>query len=251
MDLGIEGRVALVMGASRGLGRASAQTLTAEGAQVALASRNSEAIERAAKEIGAPTKAFVADTGDLDALPGLVHDVEQAFGPIDILVTNTGGPPVADPLETEREQWEQAHRSLVLAPLTLIEAVTPSMLERRWGRIVNITSIATREPIDGLILSNAHRLAAVGMFKTLSRKLAPHNILLNSVAPGRIATDRIAELSGIPVEELRDQPQDDIPLRRLGLPEEFAAAVAFLCSERASYISGVNLPVDGGASRGI
>ncbi len=251
MDLGIEGRVALVMGASRGLGRASAAALAREGVRVALASRDRTSIELAADSIGGGGQPFVADTDDLDRLPDLVAEVEQALGAVEILVTNTGGPPAGDALEFEREQWEDAYRNLVLAPLALIEAVAPSMQMRRWGRIVNITSVSTREPIDGLMLSNAHRLAAVGVFKTLSRRLAQDGVLVNSVAPGRIATDRIAELSGTPLDELRDIEQPDIPLGRLGLPEEFGEVVAFLCSEPAAYITGVNLSVDGGLARGI
>jgi 3-oxoacyl-[acyl-carrier protein] reductase len=135
--------------------------------------------------------------------------------------------------------------------MALIEAVVPAMRERGWGRIVNVTSMATKEPIPGLLLSNSHRLAAVGAFKTLSRELARDGILLNSVAPGRIATDRIASMADLSLEELRKAEQPDIPVGRLGTPEEFGDVVAFLCSERASYVNGVNLIVDGGLTRGI
>jgi 3-oxoacyl-[acyl-carrier protein] reductase len=180
-----------------------------------------------------------------------VDEVAEELGPIEILVTNTGGPPLGESLGFGREDWEAAYRSLVLAPLALIEAVVPGMREKGWGRVVNVTSIATKEPISGLILSNSHRLAAVGAFKTLSRELAGDGILLNSVAPGRIATDRIASFQGKRVEEIVDQPQPDIPVGRLGRVEEFADVVAFLCSERASYVCGVNVPVDGGLIHGI
>jgi 3-oxoacyl-[acyl-carrier protein] reductase len=251
VDLGIEGRVALVMGASRGLGRASAAALAREGARVAVASRSRDAIDRAAAEIGGGAVPFVADTDRLDELPGLVGAVEQALGPIEILVTNTGGPPAGAPLGIEVDQWQAAYRNLVLAPLALIEAVAPGMRERGWGRIVNVSSISTKEPIAGLVLSNAHRLAAVGLFKTLSRELAADGVTLNSVGPGRIATDRIAELTGTALEELERTPQPDIPVGRLGQPGEFGDAVAFLCSERASYLTGVNLMVDGGLTAGI
>jgi 3-oxoacyl-[acyl-carrier protein] reductase len=255
VDLGIVGRVALVMGASKGLGRASAAALAREGARVALSSRSAERIEQAAAEITAETGgeavALAADTDALDELPGLVERVSSSLGPVEILVTNTGGPPLGDPLSFSREDWERAYRSLVLAPMALIEAVVPGMRERGWGRIVNVTSIATREPIPGLLLSNSHRLAAVGAFKTLSRELARDGILLNSVAPGRIATDRIASMAGISLEELRKAEQPDIPVGRLGTPEEFGDVVAFLCSECASYVNGVNLLVDGGLTRGI
>jgi 3-oxoacyl-[acyl-carrier protein] reductase len=182
-------------------------------------------------------------------MAALVEGVRADLGPVEILVTNTGGPPLGDMFE--RAEWERAYRSLVLAPMALIEAVIPAMRERGWGRIVNVTSVSTKEPIPGLMLSNSHRLAAVGAFKTLSRDLARDGVLLNSVAPGRIATDRIASMAGASLEELRNTPQPDIPVGRLGTPEEFADVVAFLCSERASYVNGVNLAVDGGSTRGI
>lgn len=255
MDLGIDDRVALVMGASKGLGRAVALALAREGARVAIASRDpgriGEAAHSIAGETGASVKGFAVDTGRLEALPALVDDLADDLGSVEILVTNTGGPPHGDPLSFERGDWETAYRHMVLAPLALIGAVVPAMREARWGRIVNVTSIATEEPIPGLILSNSHRLAAVGAFKTLADALAPDGILLNSAAPGRIATDRIATLAGRPLEEIIDSVQPDVPVRRLGRAEEFGAVVAFLCSDRASYVCGVNLPVDGGARHGI
>jgi 3-oxoacyl-[acyl-carrier protein] reductase len=255
VNLGIDGRVALVMGASKGLGRAIAESLAREGARVAIASRSRARIEQTAGSIASAAdgsvKGFAADTEDVDRLPELVSEVSNALGRIEILVTNTGGPPVGDSLGFSREQWATAYRSLMLAPLTLVEAVIPGMRDAGWGRIVNVTSIATREPIPGLILSNSHRLGAVGAFKTLSRELAADGILVNSVAPGRIATDRIAGMAGRPLEEIADEPQPDIPVGRLGRAEEFGDVVAFLCSERASYVCGVNMLVDGGVAREI
>lgn len=255
MDLGIEGRVALVMGASKGIGRGVAAALAREGASVALASRSKERIDGAAKELAAgaagAVRGFAADTAEVDSLPGLVRQVEEALGPVEILVTNTGGPPLGDPLGLDRSEWEAAYRNLVLAPLALIGAVVPGMRARGWGRIVNITSTSTREPIPGLVLSNSHRLAAVGLFKTLANELAHDGILVNSAAPGRIATDRMAQLRGAPLEELSREPQPDIPAGRLGTVEEMADVVAFLCSERASYVNGVNVPVDGGLVRAV
>ncbi len=239
MDLGVEGRVALVMGASKGLGRAIAAALASEHARVGIVSRSRERIQDAAAAIsaqtGAQVRGFAADTEDVDSLPRLAADVSEELGPIEILVTNTGGPPPGDSLGFPRADWEAAHRSLVLAPLALVEAVVPGMRAAGWGRIVNVTSIATKEPIPGLILSNSHRLAAVGAFKTLSRDLAPDGILLNSVAPGRIATDRIAGMVGKPLEQIADEPQPDVPAGRLGRIEEFADVVASCCSQRASY----------------
>ncbi len=249
MNLGIEGRVALVMGASKGIGRAVAAALAREGAKVALSSRSQERIERAAAEVGGNAIGIAADTEAIDQLPALVDDVRERLGPVEILVTNTGGPPLGEPLSFSREQWEAAYRSLVLAPLALVDAVVPAMRGQGWGRVVNVTSTAAGEPIPGLMLSNSHRLATVGAFKTLSRELARDGILLNSVAPGRIATDRIASMVNTSLEELREAPQPDIPVGRLGTPEEFAEVVAFLCSERASYVNGVHLMVDGGLTR--
>jgi 3-oxoacyl-[acyl-carrier protein] reductase len=255
LDLGIEGRVALVMGASKGIGRGVAASLAGEGARVAIASRSRERIDQTASEIAAEHDAelrgFTADAEDVDSLSELVRAVEKSFGPVEILVTNAGGPAIGEPLSFERDQWEAAYRSLVLAPMALIAAVVPGMRERRWGRIVNITSSSTRQPIPGLMLSNSHRLAAVGAFKTLALELAREGILVNSVAPGRIATDRIAKVAGKPLDELAREPQSDVPVGRLGTIEEMGDVVAFLCSERASYVSGVNLLVDGGLTRSV
>jgi 3-oxoacyl-[acyl-carrier protein] reductase len=255
LDLGIANRVALVMGASKGIGRAAAESLAREGARVAAVSRSPERIERAAAEVGAETggqvRGFSADTDSPETLPDLVQSVRDSLGPVEILVLNTGGPPPGDALSFGREQWEAAYRSLVLAPQTLIEAVVPDMRARGWGRIVNVTSTSTREPIPGLMLSNSHRMAAVGALKTLSRELGRDGILLNSVAPGAIATERMASLTGMPLDELRSQPQPDIPVGRMGEPREMGDVIAFLCSARASYVTGVNLMVDGGRTRAV
>lgn len=255
MDLGIEGKVALVMGASRGIGRGIAAALAREGARVAVVSRSPERIEATARDLAdegrAEVRGFAADANDVARLEPLVDEVGKNLGAPEILVTNTGGPPAGDSLSFDENQWESAYRSLVLAPLALIEAALPAMRERGWGRIVNVTSGSTREPIPGLVLSNSHRLAAVGLFKTLSRELARDGILVNSVAPGLIATDRLAELQSRPLEEIARQPQPDVPVGRLGTPEEFGDVVAFLCSERASYLNGLNVLVDGGLIRGI
>jgi 3-oxoacyl-[acyl-carrier protein] reductase len=246
MDLGLEGRVALVTGASQGIGFGIAQELAREGAHVAVSSRTREKIDAAAGEIGA--KPYVHDTLDLDAAPDLLESVERDLGPIDILVTNTGGPSGGDPLEFSRDQWEAAHRELVVAPIEMIERVVPGMRERSFGRILSVSSSAAREPIPTLMLSNSHRPGLLGAFKTLARKLAGDGITLNTILPGRIATDRIAHLHGS-IEEAEKVARDEIPAGRLGTAEEIAAAAAFLCSERASYITGVALLVDGGLTR--
>jgi len=247
MDLGIEGRAALVLGASKGIGRAIATELAAEGARVAIASRSLGALDDLAGQIGA--RAFAHDNADLDGVPALLDAVTAALGPLDILVTNTGGPPArADPLTHPREEWEQAYRTLVLAPLALIEAVLPGMRERGWGRIVNVGSWTVREPSPNLMLSNSHRSATFAAFKTLAREVAADGVTLNTVLPGPIGTDRFYALQGSR-EAAEALARRDVPAGRLGTPEEMAAAVAFLCSQRAAFITGVGLLVDGGISR--
>jgi len=248
MDLGIEGRTALVMGASRGLGRAIAARLAGEGARVAISSRSAEKLEQAAAEIEGELRAFPADTEDLERLGELPDEVAAAIGPVEILVTNTGGPPLGGALDHEQERWEAAYRSLVLAPRVLIGGVLPGMRERGWGRIVNVGSSSTAEPIPGLNLSNAHRLAAVGFLKTLSREVAGDGVTVNTVATGRFATERLADASGS-LEPAEQQAKQDVPAGRLGRPEEYGDLVAFLCSERADYITGTVIPIDGGLLR--
>ena len=247
MDLGLEGRVALVLGASKGIGRAVATELAAERASVAIASRSREPLEQLAGEIGAT--AFEHDNAQLDRIPALIDAVTQALGPVDILVTNTGGPPAStDPLGQSREEWESAYRTLVLAPLELIRAVLPGMRERGFGRIVNIGSWTIREPLPNLMLSNSHRSATFAAFKTIARDVAGSGVTLNTVLPGRIGTDRLYSLSG-GREQAEAIGRSEVPAGRLGTPQEMAAAVAFLCSARASYITGTGLLVDGGLSR--
>src|SRR5829696_7628091 len=238
MDLGIEGKVALVTGGSGGIGFAIARSLRAEGARVALCARGRERVEEAAAEIGAAP--FVHDTLDLDAAPALVAHVADELGPIDILVTNTGGPTGGEPLGFTREQWERAHRELVV----------PGMRERAFGRILNVSSSAAREPIPNLMLSSSHRPGMLGAFRTLARALADDGITLNTILPGRIATDRITHLYGS-IDEAERVARDEVPAGRLGTPEEIGAAAAFLCSVPASYLTGVALPVDGGLMRSI
>jgi 3-oxoacyl-[acyl-carrier protein] reductase len=248
MELGLEARVALVTGASRGIGLGIARELVAEGATVAISSRSPERIEAAAAEVGA--RPFVHDSADLDAAPRLVERVESELGPLEVLVINTGGPPASAPLGLPRADWEAAYRDLVLSPMALIERAVPGMRERGFGRIVNVASSSVREPIPGLMLSNAHRTAIVAAFKTLARELAGDGITLNTLLPGRIATDRLAELHGS-LDAAEEAARADVPAGRLGSVEEMAAAAAFLCSDRAAYITGVTLLVDGGLTRSV
>jgi len=249
MDLGLEGKVALVTGASKGLGRAIAAELAAEGARVAVSSRSRERIEEAGAAIGAV--AFVHDAAEVDDAARLVADVESELGPIDLLVCNTGGPPSgADALGFTREQWQQAYTSLVLGPMALIEAVLPGMRERGFGRVLNIVSAGVREPIPNLMLSNAHRVSMINAFKTLARQVAADGVTLNSVLPGRIDTDRIIELTGSR-EAAEAFAREEVPAGRMGTVEEFAAVATFLCSARASYVTGETIVVDGGLTRSV
>jgi 3-oxoacyl-[acyl-carrier protein] reductase len=248
MDLGIEGRVALVMGASQGLGRGIAAALAREGATVAIASRSLERLQEAAGEIGAAATPFVADASDPDRLAALPGEVAAALGPVDILVANTGGPPFGGAFAHGLDEWEQAYRSLVLAPRVLAEAVVPGMRERGWGRIVNVGSNTTREPNPFLNLSNAHRMAAVGFLKTLAGEVAGDGITVNTVATGRFATERLADAGGS-LDDAEAAARTEVPAARLGTAEEYGDLVAFLCSDRAAYITGTVIPIDGGLLR--
>ena len=246
MDLGIEGRVALVGGASQGIGRAVAETLVAEGVRVVITARDQARTARVAEEIGA-VAGLAWDSANIEAAPDLVARVAQLAGPVDILVTNTGGPPAnPDPLALSAEQWERAHRTLLLAPLALIRLVIPEMRERQWGRIVGIASTSVREPIQALILSNAERSGALAAYKTLARDVAGDGVTINTLLTGMIATERVASLAGS-IEAAQEYAARTVPAGRLGRPDEMAAAAAFLCSERAAYITGTALAVDGGS----
>jgi 3-oxoacyl-[acyl-carrier protein] reductase len=248
MDLGLDGRVALVTGGSKGIGRGIAAALVAEGARVALTSRSAERAQEVAAELGATGYAF--DSDDLDATGPLLEAVERDLGPVDIYVANTGGPPAGDPLEFTREQWEAAQRTLLISPMRIIESVLPGMRDRGFGRIVAIGSMAVREPIDALQLSNAHRPGLVAAFKVLARKVAADGVTLNHVHPGQIATDRMIDTAGS-LEAAQERAKSAIPAARLGTVEELAAAAVFLCSEPASYINGTALLVDGGLTRSV
>ena len=248
MDLGIEGRVALVLGASKGIGKGIAGALAREGARVAISSRSEESLQAAAEEIEGEVQVFPADTGDLDRIRELPGEVAEGVGPIDILVANTGGPPTGAALDNSQKEWEQAFRSLVLAPRILLEAVVPVMRERGWGRIVNVSSISVREPIAYLTLSNANRMAALGLLKTLADEVAADGITVNTVATGMFATDRLADPEGS-LKGAEEAAKQRVPAKRLGQPGEYGDLVAFLCSERAAYLTGAVIPLDGGLLR--
>ena len=246
MDLGIAGRVALVTGGSRGIGRAIAAELAAEGASVAIASRSPS---ETASELGVLGVAH--DASEPSSVPALLDAVASALGPVDILVTNTGGPPAgADPLGFASSDWEAAYRTLVLEPMALVTGVMPGMRSRGWGRVVNVASTSVREVIPHLMLSNTHRAATLAAWKTIARSVAPDGVTVNSVLPGRIGTDRLFSIYGSR-EAAQANAAAEVPAGRVGTPEEMAAAAAFLCSERASYITGVALLVDGGLTRSV
>jgi 3-oxoacyl-[acyl-carrier protein] reductase len=250
VDLGIGGRTALVMGASKGIGRGIAGALAREGARVAISSRSEEPLEAAAAEIDGEVRGFPADTGDLDRLRLLPGEVAEQLGPVEILVANTGGPPPGGALDSSLEDWEAAFRSLVLATRVLVEGVLPGMRERGWGRIVNVSSSSIREPIPGLTLSNANRLAALGLLETLADEVAADGITVNTVATGMFATDRLADAQGS-LAGAEEAARQRVPAKRLGRPEEYGDLVAFLCSERAAYLTGAVIPLDGGLLRSV
>ena len=242
--------MALVMGASKGIGRGIAAALAGEGARVAMASRSRDRIEAAAEEIEGETVALVADSHDLGRMSELPGEVAGSLGPVEILVANTGGPPLGGALDNPAEEWEAAYGELVLAPRALVEAALPAMREHGFGRIVNVASSSVREPIPHLTLSNVHRMAAVGFFKTLAGEVAADGVTVNTVATGRFATDRLASNWGS-WEEMERGAAEGVPAGRLGQPEEFGDLVAFLCSERASFITGTVIPLDGGMLRSV
>jgi 3-oxoacyl-[acyl-carrier protein] reductase len=234
VELGLEGRVALVTGASRGIGRAIADALEAEGASVARASRSS-------------TYAF--DSADLGAVDGLVAAVEADLGPIDVYIANTGGPPrFADPLAIPAAEWEAAHRSLVVSPMLIMGRVVPGMRERGFGRVVAVSSSTAIEPLAGLQLSTANRPGLLAALKELARENAAAGVTFNAVLPGRIATGRLADGYG-GMDVAQEAAHREVPAGRLGTPEEVAAAAVFLCSAAAGYVTGQRLLVDGGLTR--
>ncbi|HYX27982.1 MAG TPA: SDR family oxidoreductase [Pyrinomonadaceae bacterium] len=262
MDLGLNNKVALVAAASRGLGRAVAEELAREGASLVICSRKQETIERVANEIakssGAKVFGFAADVSNPNDVERLVQSAIDRFGRIDILVTNSGGPP-AGPFEAfDMDQWEAATRLLLYSSVNLARAVLPGMKERRWGRILNITSIAVKQPVDNLILSNSLRAGVTGFARTLANEVAQFGITVNNIMPGYTRTERVEELAkmlaekqGITSEEFIARWEQEIPMHRIGDPREFAALATFLVSERASFITGTSIPVDGGWIRSL
>jgi 3-oxoacyl-[acyl-carrier protein] reductase len=251
-----------VAAASRGLGRASARALAAEGAAVALCGRDAgrvrEAAEAIARETGARTLAVVADVGRPEECRAFVEQAAAAFGRLDILVTNTGGPRPGGFTNLSPADWEDAYRVTLANVVHLVTAALPHMRRQGWGRIVNIASLSAKQPLEGLALSNAFRPAIVGLAKTLANELGRDGILVNTVCPGYTRTDRLEELARVRAQAAGTTPErviaglaEGTPLGRIAEAAELADVVAFLCSERASYLTGATIPVDGGATRGL
>ena len=257
MDLGLKNKVALVAAASRGLGRAVAEELAAEGASLVLCARDSRTLDETAAAIAKNSNAHVlavpADVTVTDDIKRLVETGTERFGRIDILVTNAGGPPAGRFEQLTQEQWERAIRLTLFSAIELTRQVLPGMKERRWGRILNITSIAVKQPVENLLLSNSLRAGLTGFARTLANEVAADGITVNNILPGYTRTGRLDELAqmmaekqGISAGEFRGRWEKEIPMGRLGEPREFAALATFLVSERASYITGTSIQVDGG-----
>ena len=260
MDLGLKGKVAIVAGASKGLGKAIAFELAREGANLVICSRNESVLLETAQFIGSQTGvqvlAIPADVSKPADVESLVSKTVSRFSRIDILVNNAGGPPRGTFEGFGDEEWAKAIELNLLSVVRLSRAVLPSMKQQGSGRIINLTSLAAKESMDGLILSNAARAGVLGLAKSMANELGKYNITVNSVLPGSYQTDRIAELQqaqakqqNVPIEQIQANQVKNIPLGRIGQPEELAAAVAFLASERASYITGIAMVLDGGTSR--
>ncbi len=258
MKLGLEGKRALVLAASRGLGYACARGLAAEGCRVVICSRDEGRIHAAADQIrqetGAEVTALVADVSSPDEAARLVEAAVAAYGGLEIVLHNAGGPPAGAFLGTTEAQWAQAFQQNLMSFVRLVQAAVPEMRKAGYGRILTIASSSIKQPIPNLVLSNAFRTGIWGLAKTMARELAPQGILVNVIAPGRIATERIDELdqvnaktSGTPIEDVRKASIASIPLGRLGHPDEFANLAVFLASEAAGYISGQAIAVDGAA----
>lgn len=262
MDLGIKGKTALVVAASKGMGKASALGLAAEGARVVMCARGEAALKDAAADVkqrtGAEVLAVTADASRAADISRVVAEANRAFGGVDILVANVGGPPPGPFEQMTDEQWKAAFEQVHLSTVRFIREVLPHMKQARWGRILAIQSSSVKQPVDGLVLSNGIRPGIAGLFKTLAGDLAPLGITVNLVLPGRIMTDRFrehqtdrAKRAGVTLEKQMELSSADIPMGRIGTPEEFAAMVVFLASKPASYVTGTAVQVDGGLIRSV
>jgi len=262
MNLGLKGKISLVCAASQGLGFAVAEELAAEGSSLVICARGKDNLDQAAAAIREKHNVEVlAVAGDLSVTSDVERIVRagfERFGQIDILVTNSGGPPAGNFDSLNAESWDHATRILLTSVLDLTRLALPGMKDRGWGRILNITSIASKQPVDNLMLSNSLRAAVTGFAKTLANEVAASGVTVNNILPGYTRTDRLVELfdfiaekDGITTDQVIARWESEIPMRRLGEPKEFAALAAFLVSERASYITGSSIAVDGGWTKSL
>jgi len=253
MELGLKNKIAFVAASSQGLGKAVALELAKEGAKIIINGRNKENLENTKKEIekinGAQVLALAGDLSNDHERDHIIKTSLQAYDHVDILVTNTGGPPSGKFEDFKQEDWDKTYRSLLVSVVGLINGFLPGMKQKQWGRIIAITSQAVKQPVNNLILSNSIRASVAGLIKTLSNELGIYNITVNNVMPGYTETDRLKKL--LEKNSSFATAKNEIPLGRFGTPEEFAAAVTFLASERAGYITGVSLAVDGGWIKNI
>jgi len=263
MDLGIKGRTAIVGGSSRGMAKAAAITLAKEGASVVICSRTEADIRKAEKEIASASSskqvlALAADLTRPDVIKHVVGQTLDRFGHIDILVNNVGGPPPGQPSQLTDEQWYAAIEQNFLSAVRMTREVLPHMKQRKWGRVINLLSNAVRQPVLDLVLSTSSRLAVVGYAKMLSNEVSQFGITVNNVLPGQVLTDRMTSLygkmgkeQGRELQVMLDEAAQRIPMRRLGRPDEMGDLIAFLASERASYITGQSISLDGGALQAV
>lgn len=262
MDLGLRGRVAIVAAASKGLGRAVAEELAREGAEVAICARTAADLEAAAAQIrtagGREVFWQALDVGKPAEVSQFVGKVEERFGRVDICVTNTGGPPSKSFSSTSNQDWRVWTDQLLMSTVYFAQETLPRMQKNQWGRFLTITSYSVKQPVEGLLLSNSLRAGVTGLVRTLANEYAASGITVNNVCPGYTRTDRLDDLAGMMAKRTGATPEEVfagwkklIPAGRLGQPEEFAAVVAFLASEKASYVNGVSLAIDGGTTRSL
>ncbi len=262
MDLGLKGKVALVAGGSQGLGKAVSLEMCREGAKVAICALDDPELPKAVEELRTATGAEVigvpADVSDAEQARNFVRKGIEHFGTVDVLVNNAGGPPSKTFLEIDDDMWLQGVNLNLMSTIVMTREAVPAMMEKGWGRVINMTSISVKQPIDGLILSNTVRAGVVGLAKSLSNELATHNITVNNVCPGYTMTDRVRSLAeavaqkeGTTSREIIKRWESSIPMKRLGTVEEFAALVTFLASEKAGYITGASIQIDGGWYKGV
>ena len=262
MDMDIQGKIAIVGGASKGLGRASAEALAQEGVNLMLCSRNGETLSQTAREIhqasGVEVQTYPGDLSRLEVVNGLVEATMAHYGKLDIVVSNIGGPPPGGAESLDEEMWAIAIQQTYLFFIRMARAALPPMKAQNWGRIISVLSTAVKQPNDNLVLSTSARLGAAGFLKALATAVAQYNVTVNNVLPGPFLTERQYELAqgeaertGRNLEEVLDRNAQANPMRRIGRPEELGALVSYLASEKASYITGASIPVDGGGLRTI